>query len=84
MMVIALPGCKTSYEDQSADLSNYVSKHRIGSSPDVYLVKRNMIGEWERVALIYGFAPDYEFCQETAGLYMAKYPASEYSCQIAN
>jgi len=82
--LIALAGCRSSYEEQSDALTKYAAKHRIGGSPDFFLVKRNILGEWEKVALIYGFAPDYDFCEEVAHMYMAKYPDSAYACQVAN
>ncbi|WP_157726251.1 hypothetical protein [Xanthomonas citri] len=84
LLALVSASCTKSYEDQSAALSNYVSKHRVGSTSDYYLVKTNIAGQPERVALIYGMAPDFEFCQETAQLYMRKYPASHFACEQAN
>jgi len=76
-------GCTPSYEDQSEALSKFALGNQIGSSPDYFLVKYGMAGP-ERIALIYGMAPDVEFCQDIADSYMAKYPNSTYTCELAN
>jgi hypothetical protein len=81
--VLGLSGCTPSYEDQSEALSKFARGNQIGGSPDYFLVKYGMAGP-ERIALIYGMAPDIEFCQEIANSYMAKYPASTYTCELAN
>jgi len=79
----AIAGCKPSYEEQSEALSKFTKGNQIGSSPDYFLVKYGMAGP-ERIALIYGMAPDVEFCQEVAAMYMARYPLSTYTCELAN
>ncbi len=78
-----ITSCTPSYEEQSEKLSKFIKGNQIGSSPDYFLVKYGMAGP-ERVALIYGMAPDLEFCQEIAQTYMTKYPGSTYQCELAN
>lgn len=82
-MAVALSGCGQSYDSQSARLSRFVGLNKVGSSADYYLVKHGMGGP-ERVALVYGFASDFEFCVEVATLYSEKYPADRYTCEAAN
>lgn len=80
----SLAGCDQSYEDQIKALEKFASKSRIGSSSDQWLMKYNALGQWEKVALVFGFMADVEFCDEVAELYMSKYPSSRYMCFPAN
>lgn len=82
--VVVLVGCKDSLEDQVAAWEKFVSKNRYGSDADVWLVKHNAFGDWERVALIFGFTDDRSFCDDVATLHMKKYPADRYRCDKAN
>lgn len=83
LILIGLSGCGQSYEAQTSRLEKFVSLHKIGSSQDYYLVKAGASG-YENVALVYGFADDFEFCLEVADLYMQKYPGDRYTCAHAN
>lgn len=83
-LVLCLAGCDDSLESQRASLDKFVAKSRIGSSSDVWLTKFNALGDWERVALIFGFMDDREFCEDIAQLYMKKYPVDRYRCDRAN
>ncbi|MPZ36606.1 MAG: hypothetical protein GEU95_00855 [Rhizobiales bacterium] len=74
-----------SLEQQQWAMDKFVANNKFGSSADVWLVKRSMFdGSPIKVALIFGFGDDHEFCQEIAELYMKRYPASTYSCSFAN
>lgn len=81
---VVLVGCKDSLEDQVATWEKFVSKNRYWSDADVWLMKHNAFGDWERVALIFGFTDDRSFCDDVAALYMKKYPADRYRCDKAN
>jgi len=83
MFAIILSGCSDSYESQSARVDKFFSKNKIGSGVDYFLVKQSFAGP-ERVAVIYGFMSDSEFCNEVAALYMTKYPRDRYFCEAAN
>ena len=72
-------GCN-SLEVQKARLEGFVKDHPFGSSRDVWLVKQNFFGQYEKVALVFGFVNDYEFCDDVAQLYMRKYPNDRYMC----
>jgi hypothetical protein len=83
-VLAGLAGCETTLDDQVEAFEKFVSKGQVGYSPDFYLAKRNILGEWENVALIYGYADDHEVCQDLAELYVQKYPMDEYTCLQAN
>lgn len=77
-------GCKDSLESQHERIEKFVKTNRIGSGSDAWLIKHNTFGDFERVALVFGFINDSEFCQDIAELYMKKYPADRYICMLAN
>jgi hypothetical protein len=79
-----LISCSPSFEAQTRLLEKVVEWNQIGPSKDVWLIKQSTPGEDEKVALVFGFVDDYEFCREVAEAYMLRYPASRYSCVIAN
>lgn len=81
---LILAGCKDDLDSQRATLDRFVAKNRYGSDADVWLVKHNAFGEWEKVALVFGFLDDRSFCDEIAALYTRKYPADKYRCDKAN
>jgi len=47
--------------------------------PAAWLEVGNVFGEWERVALIYGFWDDFEGCTDIANALAARY-TREYRC----
>lgn len=84
LVVAGAASCEKGLEDQQEKLNRFVAKNRYGSTADMWLLRDGMAGR-ERVALIYGFAPDAEFCNEVAEMYNAKYPrGARYSCERAN
>jgi outer membrane murein-binding lipoprotein Lpp len=48
-------GCG-SYESQVASLDTFAGVKQISSSPDVWLEKFNFAQEWEKTALVFGYA----------------------------
>lgn len=83
-VLLGVTGCEPSLEDQIEGFEKFVAKGQVGYSPDFYLAKKNMRGDWENVALIYGYGDDHEVCQDLAELYVQKYPSDEYTCLQAN
>lgn len=81
---LLLAGCSDDLEDQQRRLEKFVQSNRIGSHADVWLVKTSSVFPNDRVALIFGFMDDFEFCYEIAELYMKKYPGDLYACAYAN
>lgn len=84
LALVGIAACSDSLDDQVARLENHVSKNRVGGDADVWLMKYNAFGEWEKVVLIFGYMHDYDFCVEIAGMYQGRYPAERYSCRLAN
>jgi hypothetical protein len=76
--------CEETYTDQFKKFETRVANNRLGASADYWLVKRNALGEWEKVALVFGFMDDRRFCDELIDLYVRRYPSERYRCQPAN
>lgn len=81
--ILLIAAC-TDIQSQLSRLDAFVRWNKIGSSSDFWLLKYNLLGEWERVTLVFGFLDDRAFCQDIATLYMQKYPAERYTCEKAN
>lgn len=58
--------------------------NRIGKSQDQWLEKKSAFGPWDKVALIFGYADDYEGCVDVIEALVQKYPAAHYRCVPAN
>lgn len=71
------------YEADLKKLTTYAQRDRIGEGPDQWLEKRNAFGEWEKLALVFAFADDYEGCVEIAALANEAF-SQEYRCTPAN
>lgn len=84
VMAVLLSSCGDSLDNQHWRLEKFIGLNKIGSSKDVWLIKHNLAGMNEKVALVFGFVNDYQFCSEIAELYMKRYTADRYSCSFAN
>jgi len=80
---LLLAACKPEYGDQVKKLEKFLAGNQIGSSPDYWLVKQTL-GLDDRVAVVFGFLNDLEFCQAIADLYVKRFPADRYTCVPAN
>lgn len=80
---LALAGC-SSYEAQVGRLETFAGFGQVGSSRDVWMEKFNFAGEWEKTALIFGYADDYEACNNMVAAWKAQYPLDTYRCNTAN
>jgi len=77
-------GCTSGGIDADlAKVDSFAKRNRIGSSPDVFLVKTSFAGQ-SRVALFYGYADDLAACGEVAESLGAKYPDASYRCEYGN
>lgn len=66
------------------ELSEHVTKNKVGMSQDHWIEMRNMIGEWERTGLIFGYSDDYGECMKAiSGLREVNFDR-EYRCVPAN
>lgn len=81
---LVLSACADESEGVSGKLESFVSKNKVGGGADVWLIKHNAFGEYEKVSLVFGFMDDYAFCAEIADLYNRKHPDAGMSCGFAN
>lgn len=65
-------------------LERRVAGNRIGSDADHWIEMQNMMGEWERVGLIFGYDGDYDECINAINGLKAVNYAREYRCVPAN
>ncbi|MBY9066099.1 hypothetical protein K1X12_04265 [Hyphomonas sp. WL0036] len=83
LALLIASACSADLDAQQAKLDNFVAGNQIGSSNDYWLEMFNLAGEWERVALIYGYFEDYSGCSDIADALMKEY-SREYRCIPAN
>lgn len=84
-LALLLSGCGSSEEVDSYDaFVKHVQNNRIGKDVDQWIEMKNMMGEWERTGLIFGYYGDDEECQNAiSGLRQTNYQR-EYRCSPAN
>jgi hypothetical protein len=73
--------------DSHNALVSQVQRTRIGSDADYWIEIRNMVGEWERVGLIFGYVGgngDHEECEKALDGLRRTNPGREYRCTPAN
>lgn len=67
-----------------AELERQVEGQAIGADADQWIEYKNMVGDWERTGLIFGYIGDFEECQKAiAGMKQAN-PNAQYRCVPAN
>lgn len=74
-------------ETSTQDFENYVSSKRIGTAPDYWLAIKNRYGEWEKVAIFYGYFFDEDTrisCEKAMQGLSESYSDREYKCEKAN
>ncbi len=77
-----LAGCDESYDDQLSRLKSYVAERKVGNSSDVWLEQASGLqpGQWDEIALIFGFADDYAACVDFKNAYTNTHPLIELRC----
>lgn len=85
VVALLVSGCGSEEEVSGYDaLANHVKEARVGSDADQWIEMKNMMGEWERTGLIFGYNGDFEECQKAiAGLSQSN-DQREYRCVPAN
>lgn len=81
---VALLSCEENYDDKLKRFVAGVSGNRLGGSSDYWIMKHNAFGQWEKVALVFGFMDDLKFCDDVIQLYMRWNPPERYMCMPAN
>jgi hypothetical protein len=88
LTLMMLPSCSLfSDETSTEDFENYVSSKRIGAGPDYWLAIKNRYGQWERVAVFYGYFFDEDTkisCEKSMMGLSETYSDREYRCERAN
>ncbi len=60
--------------------AQHVRDLKVGEGPDCWLEIKNAFGEWEKIALIFGYMDDFEACEEFAKLARGEFKSREYRC----
>ena len=83
--ILLLAGCGDRHATPGFDdLSDQVSDNRVGADADQWIEMLNLVGEWERTGLIFGYGDDFSECQKAIeGLKKANY-SRDYRCVPAN
>ena len=84
-LALLVAGCSGEGDIPGYDaLASQVEGAQIGRAADQWIEMKNIVGEWERTGLIFGYADDYDECTKAiAGLKKVNY-AREYRCTPAN
>jgi hypothetical protein len=85
--VLVFTGILSSCTDYEADvkrLGGFARLGQVGSSPDFWMEKFNLAGEWEKTMLVFGYADDRQACLDLVSAWAAKYPLDTYRCSPAN
>lgn len=76
LLVTTFVACTNDKDENLERLLSTSKERQVGTAPDYFLTKNGN----DRVALIFGFMDDLEFCTKVAQMYMQRYPESQYSC----
>ncbi len=84
LTLLALTACG---DDPHNALETQVGRTRIGDQPDQWIEMRNVMGQWERVGLIFGYAAedgDHTQCTKAIAGLKAGNPERDFRCSPAN
>lgn len=84
VFVASLLSCQISLEESTSRLENFVGSNKVGYGQDVWMIKQNAFGQYEKVGLVFGYVDDMEFCSEVATMYNSRYPRARMTCMFAN
>lgn len=65
-------------------LVDRVENNQVGRSRDEWVEMKNLAGEWERTALVFGYSDDFEECIKVIAGLKEFNPARDYRCTTAN
>lgn len=65
-------------------LERQVEGSPVGTASDHWIEMKNLVGEWERTGLIFGYGDDFEECQKAIEGLARINTAREYRCVPAN
>jgi hypothetical protein len=82
---LLIGSCEEKSTHRRKKFEERVAANRIGSfTPDHWLLIYNTQREWEKVALVFGFADNKKACEDYAQLYMQRYTSARSICLAAN
>ena len=86
LIAISVPfgllGCADDLEADEAAYTRFVGANQYGYSQDVWLEMRNMFGDWEPVALVFGYGDDFSACEDIRTA-VEQNIAREFRCKLA-
>jgi len=83
---LLLSACEQSrgYDQAYDDLIEAFQENKLGSSTDHWIEMKNIMGEWEKTGIIFGYGDDFEQCQNAIeGLKIVSFPRKyprEFRC----
>jgi hypothetical protein len=85
VLAFTLSACEET-DSEMKSLEAVIQSVRIGASPgsDQWMEFKNSAGEWERVALVFGYWDDYEGCKDIIDIVGKVNYARQYRCVPAN
>ena len=81
--MLATPLFADNYDDNLKRWESFVMNNPWGSSSDFWLEKKTSYG-WEKVLLVFGYADDYDACDDVKSTLEVKYSAAQFRCMPAN
>jgi len=85
LIATALGLASCDYDTEVSTLATLLTWMQVGSSQDQWLEQKSRVtNEWDRVALIFGYADDFDACSDMVDGLLAKAPRSQYRCVPAN
>ena len=83
LSLVVTPLFADEYEDNLKQWERFIDSNQWGSSSDFWLEKKTTYG-WEKVILVFGYADDYDACNDVKTALEVKYSAAKYRCMPAN
>jgi len=72
------------YTRQVDRLEQFAKENRVGEGRNYWLTMQNVMGDAEKIALVFGLSDDLAFCNTMADAYRRQYPNTRLFCTPAN
>lgn len=86
-LCLALVVSLTSCERDVDDVASYFKRGAVGSDGADYGLYKSSFSSasgWDLVAVVFGMADDYEFCNSLAEAMKVRYPSNNFRCERMN
>jgi hypothetical protein len=86
LVATALGLASCDYDTGVRTLDTLVTWMQVGSDRDYWIEQKSKFEDrrWDKVALVFGYADDFEACSDMRDGLRSKYPKSQYRCVPAN